>query len=676
MRRGLECVYDRPCNPALALMPGACESKLDQIGKDISSIQAALGSLLKQRSALISREEGQKSPAGSPSSKTATSSSINGTFMQQDSDNESLDGHFSQVNTPRHTAMTRENSPVGRLTDDQIDLARAVSMNEPMGSLYEVTRLRNIRFNQCSEPGSERSSEGPIIDFISKGVIKEEEAERLYKIFCQSLNHYLWVGLEQIHDSLDSVRRSSTLLTATILTVTALHVPSCNETFDKCYGVFLDLISESMFARKHSIDDVRGLCIGAFWLSDVSWKLSGHAIRIATELGIHQSFYHALKGDREHFLRARLWYMLYVCDKHFSIAYGRPPMMNENVQIRDYERYLRCGLADILDYRIVSQVALFQIINRVYDTLTQPSCPQEEHSMMVPDSQLHHMRAFNQEINQWQSYWTEQMEANDYIGQFPVIGITLYSYFGKLLLNSLALRGVNMSTDKFTPERREFANCAIEAAANIVSYVLEQPDLRRAMVGTPLYVHTMITWSSVFLMKIATNWRVAGFVTEPVWIWTLVDNMIQLLQSTMISDRHVLHYIAEGLQKMLSKSRQLVMARGGLPARSQEPDGAVKYDGSATSTPTNMPIGPSILYGQPIVAHNMLQSPPSSQMLNGLTSSGWTGQYQTCGAEIQGDPTAFDQMILNSDMIGESFAGTMSYPMFDMLNNAFPSSTY
>lgn len=143
-----------------------------------------------------------------------------------------------------------------------------------------------------------------------------------------SLNHYLWVGLEQLHSSLASVRRSSQLLTATILTVTALHIPSSAKTFDDCYNEFLNLISSSMFSKYHSVDDVRGLCIAAFWLSDgtsstprlddlltnpgeVSWKLSGHAIRIATELNIHQSFFKALEGDHEHFLRARLWYMLY-----------------------------------------------------------------------------------------------------------------------------------------------------------------------------------------------------------------------------------------------------------------------------------------------------------------------------------------------------------------------------
>lgn len=64
------------------------------------------------------------------------------------------------------------------------------------------------------------------------------------------------------------MRRSSQLLTATILTVTALHIPSSAKTFDDCYNEFLGLISSSMFSKYHSVDDVRALCIAAFWLSD------------------------------------------------------------------------------------------------------------------------------------------------------------------------------------------------------------------------------------------------------------------------------------------------------------------------------------------------------------------------------------------------------------------------
>lgn len=237
-------------------------------------------------------------------------------------------------------------------------------------------------------------------------VLRDYQQQTDLYSFHTSLNHYLWVGLEQIHTSLNSVRRSSQLLTATILTVTALHIPTSAETFDNCYREFLSLISSSMFSRYHSVDDVRGLCIAAFWLSDVSWKLSGHAIRVATELNIHNSFIKALEGDREHFLRARLWYMLYVCDHHFSIAYGRPPMISESLQIREHEQFLQLPFADALDYRILSQVALFQIMTRIHDCFAETRLPQQDSTRaLLSEQYFPQLRRFNLEIDQWRIKW-------------------------------------------------------------------------------------------------------------------------------------------------------------------------------------------------------------------------------------------------------------------------------
>jgi hypothetical protein len=138
----------------------------------------------------------------------------------------------------------------------------------------------------------------------------------------------------------------------------------------------------------------------------VSWKLSGHAIRIATELNIHHSFFKALEGDSEHFLRARLWYMLYVCDHHFSIAYGRPPMIAESVQIREHERFLQLPFANALDYRILSQVNLMQILTRIHDRFAERRLPQEDPSgALLSESDFVDMRNFNVEIDRWRMKW-------------------------------------------------------------------------------------------------------------------------------------------------------------------------------------------------------------------------------------------------------------------------------
>lgn len=159
-------------------------------------------------------------------------------------------------------AMTREHSlePESSKMNDAL-------VSAPMGSLYEVTKLRNLRSNPSANTG-------PVVveDFISKGKVSEAEAEELFGIFSRSLNHYLWGGIALVHDNLTSVRQSSSLLLAAILTVTALHIPGRGHTFDACYAEFIALVCDSMFERYHVLDGIRGLCIGAFWLSDVSCK--------------------------------------------------------------------------------------------------------------------------------------------------------------------------------------------------------------------------------------------------------------------------------------------------------------------------------------------------------------------------------------------------------------------
>jgi hypothetical protein len=164
-------------------------------------------------------------------------------------------------------AMTRENSQERQSFGEP---GSNVLIAAPMGSLYEVTKLRNLRSNPHGyfQQGPAAPLEDK--DFISSGEISLEEAEEMFQIFERSLNQYLWGGIVLVHKDLLSVRRSSSLLLAAILTVTALHIPGKSSTFDVCYAEFLDLVSASMLDRYHTLDGIRGLCIGAFWLSDVS----------------------------------------------------------------------------------------------------------------------------------------------------------------------------------------------------------------------------------------------------------------------------------------------------------------------------------------------------------------------------------------------------------------------
>lgn len=177
---------------------------------------------------------------------------------------------------------------------------------------------------------SSRPSECRRQDNIARGVMTVVDAERYPTAYQSLLDHFLYSILANNHsatNSIASLRKVSTGLTTAICTVGAPYLASPD--YDILYKEFVAFSAGLSFAKRSTLDDVRALCIGAFWLGDLSSSLVGIAVRIATESQLHRSFQKALDGDNDHYLRTRLYYLVYVCDHHFSIPYGRPPIARE-----------------------------------------------------------------------------------------------------------------------------------------------------------------------------------------------------------------------------------------------------------------------------------------------------------------------------------------------------------
>jgi hypothetical protein len=120
-------------------------------------------------------------------------------------------------------------------------------------------------------------------DLISKGIISLDKGHTYFSTYKNRLDHFPYRILGE-HDmiTLEQTRTSSPLLTAAVCTVGALHLASSD--FDACCREFMALSASRSFAPASTIDDVKALCIGAFWLSDVSSILVAAAVRIALEL--------------------------------------------------------------------------------------------------------------------------------------------------------------------------------------------------------------------------------------------------------------------------------------------------------------------------------------------------------------------------------------------------------
>lgn len=149
---------------------------------------------------------------------------------------------------------------------------------------------------------------------------------------------------------------------------------------------------------------------------------------------------------------------------------------------------------------------------------------------------------------------------NPYVGTYPSKGVVLHYYFAKFHLNSLALRAVASDAD-LSIDRREAANTAISSAMATLNMVLYEPDIRSALVGVPLFTHTMVAFSAVFLLKVAWKWGPASLNVDENQVLRLVQSAIEIMAGVKASDKHLTYHIAGGLKRMLERlgSRNLSM---------------------------------------------------------------------------------------------------------------------
>ncbi|KAF2692055.1 hypothetical protein K458DRAFT_438307 [Lentithecium fluviatile CBS 122367] len=452
--------------------------------------------------------------------------------------------------------MTRENSVESDLGEES-ELVPA-----PMRSLYDLTRIRNLR----SHIGRKTDTNSMEDDFIGQGIISESEAETLFTSFMENMYQLLWAGMLVPHYTLHAVRLHSTLLTAAILAISAMHTPGRGEALQKCYNVFVTLTYSACLARVDSLDDIRALCLAAFYLSNLSYKLSGLAVRNAIEMNIHQAFHKLMRGHADQRDNVRLWYAVYVCERQFSIAYGRPPLLHEDVATKNIERFLDSPHTTPGDIRLCAQVTLFKILTEAY--MTFGSDPEQP----LTEADFQQLRMFNFAIEQWRLLWQPRSADSAPIGSYPSKGVVLYYHFARFQLNSLALRALPppsaASSETLSYDRREAANIAISAATSTLTLIFEEPDLRRAMTAVPIFTHTMVAFCATFLLKMAKTWGGVAQAASPEWATEplglgLNFNISQVLSlsrrsanflakvADSLNDKHLTKHIARGIKELL-----------------------------------------------------------------------------------------------------------------------------
>ncbi|KAH7361936.1 hypothetical protein B0T11DRAFT_226252 [Plectosphaerella cucumerina] len=423
----------------------------------------------------------------------------------------------------------------------------------PIQSLYALTKLRALRSPDDNDRrghvdgAASSAASPPPDDLISRGVITLDDAERLFRLYRDRLDAFMY-GVGCRYQTLDKLRRRSPILAAATLTVAALHDPQADAIYGACSSEFRRLMERSMFDRRVDRDYLRAMCVAAYWLSDMSWMLSGYAIRRAAERNLHSSHARAIEGGGDSAADgARLWYILNICDQHLATLYGRPAIVHEDPSMQGWESFLQSPVASDEDRRLLSQVALLSILGSIRE-LFGPDKGQP-----VPRAYLHQIGHFNKQLDHWINHWSATLQDQyHHIGRFPRKGALLHYHFAKLHLYSHIFRG--LSGDQPIPHY--FLDCtaaAVAAAISTIDFILTDPDIAAGVVGMPSYLHCMTAFACMFLIKVAVKY--GADLVEPDRVWELTTSLVRHFRSLPAGRWHLANLMAPGLERMAATLR-------------------------------------------------------------------------------------------------------------------------
>ena len=108
-------------------------------------------------------------------------------------------------------------------------------------------------------------------DLVTRGHISQHTLEKHFNFYQKHLNPYIYHPLTNVDTVAHLLKRSSLLLTA--ICATAAFCAGSDD-YEACLEIFLNEVSAKTFSHVHSFDDVRALCIGAYWLGKESSALN------------------------------------------------------------------------------------------------------------------------------------------------------------------------------------------------------------------------------------------------------------------------------------------------------------------------------------------------------------------------------------------------------------------
>ncbi|KAJ7577862.1 fungal-specific transcription factor domain-containing protein [Mycena floridula] len=406
-------------------------------------------------------------------------------------------------------------------------------------------------------------------EILVHGLVTPDDVDRLFEIFYERVNPFISLLDPVLHTPASTFARCPFLFTV-VCAISSRYYTEKSEIYPIAMHFAKHSAANALIDGWKSVELCQAYILLSVyavparkWEEDRSWLYTGLAIRIATDLNLHQvsgKKPQNEKQEREILNNTRVWMICFNLDRSTATQFGKPSTIKEDYIMRNSQEWYKKSKYNIqYDVHMCAHTALLRIVAKFHEEVfSDPTSPSGLNKQidfrsvtMMHDTQLIRFK------EEWTQRFKDHSENEDRGGGLRVLLLPFLVAYARLVMFSFGFqqayqRGIQQ-TDLL------FFNKCLESAKTVLKSMLEDLAPSGYMRYAPDGHFVFTTFASAFLLKLLRP-EFAGLMpaSEETEIFDLIGRLIQTLSSPLISidDRHTPKLHARFLAGLLSKHRR------------------------------------------------------------------------------------------------------------------------
>ncbi|KAF8966133.1 fungal-specific transcription factor domain-containing protein [Flammula alnicola] len=406
-------------------------------------------------------------------------------------------------------------------------------------------------------------------EILVHGLVKPEDVEKLFQIFYDRVNPFISLLDPVLHTPASTFARCPFLFTV-ICAISSRYYAEKSEIYPIAMHFAKHSAANALIDGWKSVELCQAYILMSIyavparrWEEDRSWLYTGLAIRIATDLNLHQvstAKPQSENQEREILNKTRVWMICFNLDRSTATQFGKPSTIKEDYIVRNAKDWYKKSQYNLNhDVHLCGYSALLQIVAKFHDEIfSDPSSPTGLNKKVdFRNVTLTHDAHLTRYHEEWSKRFKDDSDPNDPSCAFRCCLLPFLVGYSRLVMFSFGFQQAYQRG--FKDGDSLFFNTCLDAAKSVIENMIDSLAPTGYMRYAPDGHFVFASFASAFLLKLLRP-EFSSFLVkvQENEIFDLIGRLIQTLSSPKIAidDRHTPKLYARFLAGLLSRHRR------------------------------------------------------------------------------------------------------------------------